>query len=346
MSHRVLVIDDSAVVRRALTLKLDAHPDITVVGAAPDPYAARELIAELRPDVLTLDIEMPRMDGLTFLRKLMEHHPIPTIVVSSITPEGCELALACLEAGAVAVMCKPTAAYDIGQLGAELSDAVREAAGARVRRRKAVASPPREVHVSTALPSATHKIIAIGSSTGGTEALMRVIPALPRNAPGTLIVQHMPGGFTTQFAKRMNDASPMEVREARHGDLIGPGLVLLAPGGRHMRLVRDGAVYRTALSDDPPITRHRPSVDALFHSVAQHAGNNATGVILTGMGSDGAEGMLAMHNAGGFTIAEAEETCVVFGMPRAAIERGGASVTLPLDRIPAAILNPAASKAA
>lgn len=346
MPHRVLIIDDSAVVRRALTLQLQAHHDIVVVGTAADPYIARERIAELRPDVLTLDLEMPRMDGLTFLRKLMAHHPMPVIVVSSITPAGCETALACLDAGAAAVLCKPSAAYAIGELGAELASVIRDAAEAPLRPRLQPHAPlPTAAAPAPAAPQpgppvlagATNRVIALGCSTGGTEALAHVLPRLPRSCPGVLIVQHMPAGFTTQFARRLNEASAIEVREARDGDTLGPGLALLAPGSHHMRLVRDGAVHRVRLADEPPVSRHRPSVDVLFHSVAQHAASNALGILMTGMGRDGADGMLAMRRAGAHTIAQDEHTCVVFGMPRAAIDLDAARQILPLDQVPAAI---------
>ena len=337
---RVLIIDDSSVVRRALTEELSKHDGIEVVGTAIDPYVARKQIAKLRPDVLTLDIEMPRMDGLTFLRALMRHHPIPTIVVSSVTPKGCATAVSCLEAGALEVLNKPNNAYSIGDLGRELANLIVHAKGSRPRA-MTPRSMPFKGHIATQIAT-TNRVIALGASTGGTEALASVISALPPSAPGILIVQHMPAGFTETLARRLDETSAITVREATGGEVVGPGVALLAPGDRHLRLVRDGAVYRAELLDGPRVCRHRPSVEVLFESVAKAAGANAIGAILTGMGDDGAGGMLAMRQAGARTLAQDEKTCVVFGMPRAAIELDAAEFVLSLDEIPGKLMTLAA----
>ncbi len=340
MPTRVLVIDDSALVRKVLTRELDKHPDITVVGAAPDPYVARDMIAKLRPDVLTLDIEMPRMDGLTFLTKLMSAYPIPTIVVSSITQKGTQTALACLEAGAVEVVAKPSESYSIGDVASRLTELVLNARKMKVLPKRAPVCPSKRP--PAALIETTHKVFAIGASTGGTEAVKVVLSALPANAPGVLITQHMPPGFTESFAHRLDQRSEIRVREARDGDIVSPGHAYLAPGGRHLQLARDGARFICRVVDGPRVKRHRPSVDVMFESVAKYAGAAAIGAILTGMGDDGSDGMRAMHDAGAWTIAQNEETCVVFGMPRVAIERGGVDRILPLDEVAPAMLDLAA----
>lgn len=340
----VLIVDDSAVVRRALTEQLGRQPGIKVLGAAPDPYVARDRILELQPDVITLDIEMPRMDGLTFLRKLMKYHPVPAIIVSSVTQKGCSTAIACLEAGAFDVVPKPNEAYSVGNLAVELGRLIRSAKGVDMTKRVRPATAPRLT--ATALPQTTHKIIAMGSSTGGTDALARVLPRLPRTLPGILMVQHMPAGFTTSFAKRLDDLSEIEVKEATDGDMIGPGRALLAPGEKHMTLFRDGAQYRVRVSDGPRVKRHKPSVEVLFDSVAEVAGANALGVIMTGMGDDGAEGLKRMRDAGAFTIAQDEASCVVFGMPGSAVRLGAACDVAPLDQIPERIVAHATEKAA
>jgi two-component system chemotaxis response regulator CheB len=333
MPIRVLVVDDSAVVRSVLTRTLEKETDITVIGGAPDPYVARDVIVELKPDVVVLDLEMPRMDGLTFLSKLMRYQPTAVIIVSSLTPRGSETALHALRLGAVDVLCKPGVAYTVGDLGPELIERVRAAARVNIqahvesiKRRKQLAPP-------TAMLRTTNKVIAIGASTGGTVAIEELLLSLPVTAPGAVIVQHMPEHFTKSFAQRLDSMCASNVREARTGDAVLAGVVLIAPGGRHMLLRRDGARYIVEVREGPPVNRHCPSVDVLFRSVAATAGSNAIGIILTGMGGDGARGLLEMKQAGAHTIAQDERTCVVFGMPKVAIEAGAVDETLPLTRI-------------
>ena len=334
---KVLIVDDSAVVRQVLASELSRDPQIEVVGTAADPYIARDKIVALEPDVLTLDVEMPRMDGLAFLRKLMHFRPMPVVIVSSLTQAGSDMALQAMEAGAVDVVAKPGAAYTLGDVSRLLIDKVKAAAQARlIRPAVRPTSPP---VAPAALTRTTHQVIAIGTSTGGTEALRQILPRLPINTPGILIVQHMPKTFTGAFAESLNRTAAIEVKEAQDGDTLIPGKALLAPGNRHMLLRRSGAVYMVQLKDGPHVNRHRPSVDVLFHSVAQTAGRNAVGVIMTGMGNDGAAGLKAMHDAGARTIAQDEASCVVFGMPREAIKLGAADVVAPLDDIPAAIID-------
>jgi two-component system, chemotaxis family, protein-glutamate methylesterase/glutaminase len=336
---RVLCVDDSAMVRNVLTRELSRDKGIEVVGAAPDPYVARDMIVQLKPDVITLDIEMPRMDGVTFLRKLMKHFPLPVIVVSSLTPKGGELALEALDAGAVDVMCKPGAAYTLGDLTVELTDKIKAAARVPVRKRDAVKPAAADTVRRLSLARTTNKVIAIGASTGGTEALQRVLTVMPSNAPGIVVVQHMPEHFTRSFAGRLNELSAIEVKEAENGDRVIPGRALIAPGNYHMLLRRSGAVYHVEVKQGPLVSRHRPSVDVLFKSVARYAGRNAVGVIMTGMGADGADGMKLMHDQGAKTIAQDERTSVVYGMPKEAVARGGVDVSLPLDRIPQGTLD-------
>lgn len=333
---KVLVVDDSAVVRRICQQVLAGDPGIEVVGTAPDPYVARDMILSTRPDVLTLDVEMPRMDGITFLRRVMRYQPIPCIVLSSLTPRGGELALEAMEAGAVEVLCKPGASYSLGNMSEELVAAVKKAAGVQVRR----TTTPLPTHEQAIRPltRTTNQILAIGASTGGTVAIERILRALPGNGPPTVIVQHMPPTFTGHFAERLNKLSAMEVREARHEDWVGPGVALLAPGGKHLLLRRSGARYLVHVKDGPLVNGHRPAVDVLFRSVAQVAGRNAVGVILTGMGGDGAKGMLEMREAGARTLAQDEETSVVFGMPKVAIEAGAVEQILPLGKVAQEIL--------
>jgi two-component system chemotaxis response regulator CheB len=336
---RVLVVDDSAVVRQVLTKELGSDPALEVVGTATDPFVARTKILELEPDVLTLDVEMPRMDGIAFLRKLMQHHPIPTVIVSSLTKAGGTLALEALKAGAVEVLCKPGAAYKVGDLALELREALKAAAAVKLKPLAApLPSTAAPVARPTALSATTNKIIAIGTSTGGTEALRRILPMLPRESPGIVIVQHMPEQFTRAFAESLDKECELDVKEAEHGDAVVPGRVLIAPGNHHMLFKRSGARYFVEVKDGPRVNRHRPSVEVLFRSVATHAGRNAAGAILTGMGDDGALGLLEMRNAGAHTIAQDEASCVVFGMPKVAIEKGGACEVLPLDSIPRALL--------
>ncbi len=344
---RVLTVDDSALMRQVLATLLSKDSEIEVVGSAPDPYIAREKIKALNPDVITLDVEMPKMDGLTFLEKLMRGHPMPVVMVSSLTEAGCQTTLRALELGAVDFITKPKIDLREGmeEVAQDLIAKVKAAAQAKVRsiggEGRAAAGP----FVSSAVPLAssamiktTDTIIAIGASTGGTEAVKEVLMGLPPNTPPILITQHMPEHFTKTWANRMNKLCRISVKEAEDGDSVLPGHALIAPGNYHMTLVRSGARYTVHISQDPPVNRHRPSVDVMFASVAQNAGANAVGVILTGMGGDGAKEMLTMKQAGGFTIAQDEASCVVFGMPKEAIKLGGVDKILPLAEIPAAIV--------
>jgi two-component system, chemotaxis family, protein-glutamate methylesterase/glutaminase len=336
---RVLVVDDSAIVRKVLTEELGRYPDIEVVGAAVDPYVARDMILRLKPDVITLDIEMPRMDGLSFLAKLMKHRPMPVVVVSSLTPQNSATALRALDLGAVEVMCKPGSAYSTADISRRLVQAVRAAARSRPVALHALPSTPHVPPVSGRFQlETTRKIVAIGASTGGTAALEVVLRNFPADTPGTVVVQHMPQHFTAAFAERHDGICVMQVREARDRDEVVTGLCLIAPGDRHMVLERSGAVYLVRLKDGPMVHYQRPAVDPLFESVARHAGVNAVGAVLTGMGSDGAAGLLAMRRAGARTLVQDEQTCVVFGMPREAIKLGAAEEVLPLDQIAPAIL--------
>lgn len=342
---RVLVVDDSALVRRILSEELGRHPDVEVVGTAIDPYVAREKIARLRPDVLTLDVEMPRMDGLSFLAKLMRHYPLPVVVVSSLTPRDSDTAVRALSLGAVEVIAKPGSAFSTHGIGDDLVRAVRAAASARVSRRvnpsEAGPAPAAARDVppvdATALDT-THKVLAVGASTGGTQAIERVLRGLPAHAPGTVVVQHMPEHFTAAFAKRLDGVCALEVREARDGDAVVPGVALIAPGNRHLVLQRSGARYVARVKDGPPVHHQRPAVDVLFQSVARHAGRNAVGVLLTGMGADGAKGLLAMREAGAHAIAQDEASSVVYGMPREAARLGAADEVLGLGEVAEAVL--------
>lgn len=335
---RVLIVDDSALVREIFTRELGRDPELEVVGSAPDPYIARDKIVALKPDVVTLDIEMPRMDGVTFLRKLMRYFPLPVIIVSSLTAKGGELAMEAMDAGAVDVMCKPGAAYAVGDMSVTLIDKIKAAAWVNVKKRAAEVNAKAAAAPRLALTRTTHKVIAIGASTGGTEALQRVLTSMPANAPGIVIVQHMPENFTRAFADRLNTLCAIEVKEASDGDTVTPGRALIAPGNYHMLLKRSGAVYFVQVKSGPLVSRHRPSVDVLFKSVARFAGKNAVGVIMTGMGADGADGLKEMRDAGAETVAQDEASCVVFGMPKEAIERGGACHVASLDNIPRKIL--------
>ncbi|MBS1792384.1 MAG: chemotaxis response regulator protein-glutamate methylesterase [Acidobacteria bacterium] len=334
---RVLVVDDSAVVRRIISDDLSKYEDIEVVGSAIDPYMAREKIAKLRPDVITLDIEMPRMDGLSFLEKLMAHHPLPVIICSSLAPENSENALRALSLGAIEIVRKPGSQFSAPDVKNELVRAIRTGAKARVFARRT--EPRREsVNIPSSLET-THKIIAIGASTGGTQAIERVLTEFPVNSPGTIVVQHMPAGFTQSFANRLNQVCKIQVREAKNGDIVAPGVALVAPGNHHLLLKRSGASYSVVVKDGPVVHFQRPSVDVMFQSVAQNAGKNAVGVILTGMGADGAKGLQMMHDNGAKTIAQDEDTCVVYGMPKEAVKLGAADEILPLPQIPQAIFN-------
>jgi two-component system chemotaxis response regulator CheB len=332
---RVLVVDDSAVVRNVFQQELARDPQLEVVGTAPDPFAARDLILEKGPDVITLDVEMPRMDGITFLHKIMRYRPTPVIVVSSLTPAGGALALEALAAGACDVMCKPGAAYSVGDMTADLAQKVKDVAMAGIRAVPAHAEP---VGPPRALSRTTNQVVAIGASTGGTVAVERILKALPHNSPGILITQHMPELFTRYFATRLKEVSKLDAREAQGGESVVPGVVLVAPGNKHMLLRRSGARYVVEVKEGPRVNRHRPSVDVMFRSVAHAAGRNAIGVLLTGMGGDGAQGLLTMHEAGAPTLAQDEASCVVFGMPKVAIDLGAVDKVLPLDRIAGEIM--------
>ena len=315
---KVLIIDDSAVVRRVLVEKLGQIPGIEVVGTAPDPFVARDKILSLKPHVLTLDVEMPRMDGITFLRKLMRAQPMPVIVLSSLTPKGSKTAIEALSAGAVEVIAKPGLAYSVAEAVDNLAEKIIFASKVRVLKTKPSAKKP-PVKRSHMLET-THKILAIGASTGGVQALETVLTAFPANAPGTLVVQHMPANFTSSFATRLNRECAVTVKEARDRDSVIPGQVLIAPGGFHMTLQRSGASYFVSVRQGPRVCRQIPSVEVLFDSVAKYAGANAVGAILTGMGDDGAKGLLNMRKSGAHTIAQNEASCVVFGMPTAAVK--------------------------
>jgi two-component system chemotaxis response regulator CheB len=336
---RVLVVDDSAVVRKVIADELSRYADIELVGTAVDPFIARDKIVELRPDVVTLDLEMPRMDGLSFLAKLMRYHPMPVVVLSSLTPRNSELAMKALDLGAVEVLCKPGASYATRDIAQPLVHAIRSAAVAKI----SAAAPRTERSDERRLPEnllvqTTHKIIAIGASTGGTRAIEAVLTRMPRTSPGIVIVQHMPEHFTASFAQRLNELCALEVREARDNDHVVPGVALIAPGNRHMVLARSGGTYLVRIKDGPRVHYQRPSVDVLFHSVAQTAGRNAVGAILTGMGADGARGLLAMREGGAWTLAQDEASCVVFGMPKEAIKMNAADEVVALDGMATAIL--------
>lgn len=334
MSIKVLIVDDSAVVRKIFSQELSRDPRIEVVGTAPDPYIARDKIIDRQPDVMVLDIEMPRMDGITFLKKLMRYHPLPVIIVSSLTAEGGNVALEALEAGAVDVMCKPGASYTVGDMSIELIDKIKAASKVDVRSHQRVSFVPAPHRTPCAMTRTTNKVVALGTSTGGTKALQSILCALPHNCPGLVIVQHMPEHFTRSFADRLNDICAMQVAEAADGDSVLPGKALIAPGNHHMVLRRSGARYFVQVKKGPLVSRHRPSVDVLFKSVARYAGANAVGMIMTGMGSDGAQGLLEMKNAGASTVAQDESSCVVYGMPKVAIELGAANFVVPLDQFP------------
>jgi two-component system chemotaxis response regulator CheB len=336
MSHniRVLIVDDSAVVRKVLTEELSRERGIDVIGTAPDPYVARDKIIQLKPDVVTLDIEMPRMDGLTFLKKLMKHYPLPVIVVSSLTQKGGTMAMEALASGAMEVISKPTAAYSVGDMGVQLADKIRAVAHIDFKRHVSpTPAPVAAISQNLALGQTTNKVLAMGASTGGTEAIKTVLSTLPPNAPGMVIVQHMPAKFTTSFAQRLDSLCQIRVKEASNGDAVVNGLALLAPGNFHMLLKRSGSRYYVEVKKGPMVHHQRPAVDVLFRSVAKTAGANAVGIIMTGMGADGAVGLLEMNNAGARTIAQDERSCVVFGMPKEAIKAGGVDKTVALKEI-------------
>ncbi len=335
---RVLIVDDSALVRQILSDGLSKDENLEVVGSATDPYMARDMIVKLRPDVLTLDVEMPKMDGVEFLRKLMPQYPLPVVMVSSLTQKGKQVTLDALDAGAVDFVTKPTANLKDGlnSLIMELRTKVKIASTANVShwKNKPVPMSRPSIQSSAALSETTLKVIAIGASTGGTEAIKKVIDMFPRTSPGVVIVQHMPAGFTKLYADRLNQSCQMEVVEAQDGDRVVPGKVLIAPGGFHMTVRRVGGEYIVDCKAGDKVNGHCPSVSVLFDSVAKHVGANAVGVILTGMGGDGADGMKVMRDAGSFNIAQDEKTSVIFGMPKVAIDKGGVNEILPLDKIP------------
>lgn len=336
---KVLIVDDSALVRSVLTRELAKDPELEVVGSAPNPYVARDMIVELKPDVLTLDIEMPRMDGITFLRKIMHYYPIPTVVVSSLTQQGGALAMEALEAGAVDVMCKSGSALSVDDLAEALCEKLKAASQARLDKRNQVTSTMALAARSLAMTRTTNKVVAIGASTGGTQALQSVLTALPANAPGIVIVQHMPEHFTRAFAERLDTLCAIQVKEAEDGDIVQPGRALIAPGNFHMLLARSGAQYYVNIRRGPLVGRHRPSINVLFKSVSTYAGANAIGVIMTGMGADGAEGLRMMRDQGASTIGQDEQSCVVYGMPQEAFKRGGVEHVCSLSAIPEKILS-------
>ncbi|MBP7459730.1 MAG: chemotaxis response regulator protein-glutamate methylesterase [Candidatus Delongbacteria bacterium] len=338
---RVLVVDDSALVREILTHGLVQDPGIEVVGSAPDVFVARDKIVELEPDVITLDIEMPKMDGVEFLRRLMPQYPLPVVIVSSLSQRGKKITVEALEAGAVDFVSKPTSniADGLTRMMQELQTKIKIASTANVSHWKFKRHPPTELRTTGSLAESTDKVIAIGASTGGTEAIIKVVEQFPRNAPGVVIVQHMPPGFTTMYADRLNQLCKMEVKEAINGDRVMQGQILLAPGDYHLKVVRSGGIYKVRCTQEEKLNGHRPSVDALFNSVAEQVGNNAIGIILTGMGNDGAQGLRSMRLAGSFNIAQDEATSVVFGMPKTAVELGAAHRIVPVDQIAFCVLD-------
>ncbi len=342
---RVLIVDDSALVRRTLTGVLSTDPQIEVIGTAADPYIAARKIRTRVPDVITLDVEMPRMDGLTFLKKIMTQYPIPVVICSALTEQGAETTFRALEYGAVDVICKPRVGSKqyLEESRIRLCDTVKAASRARVRKLEPSSEQQYAARLTAdamltkgrgpALIRTTDKVAVMGASTGGTEAIKQLLLSLPPDTPGVVIVQHMPEHFTSVFAKRLNDLCRVSVKEATDGDTVRTGRVLIAPGNRHTLLRRSGARYYVEVREGPLVSRHRPSVDVLFRSAARFAGSNAVGVIMTGMGDDGAQGLLEMKDAGAVTIAQDEVTCIVFGMPRAAIKLNAASRVLPLKAI-------------
>jgi len=335
---KVLIVDDSAVVRQVLSAELAKDPEIEVVGTAPDPYVARDKIVQTQPHVILLDIEMPRMDGLTFLRKIMHYHPIPIIIVSSLTPKGGQLALEAIQAGAVDVMCKPGSSFSVVELTEALIDKIKGAAFANIKKHVTLSAETNRPVERLAMSKTTDKVVALGASTGGTQAIEAVLTRFPSNAPGTVIVQHMPEHFTRSFAERLDSLCEMEVREARDNDSVIPGVALIAPGNYHMLLRRSGARYFVQVKTGPLVHHQRPSVEVLFKSVAKYAAANAIGAIMTGMGADGAEGLLEMKQAGAFTIAQDEASSVVYGMPAEAAKKGAACEIVSLDRIASRII--------
>lgn len=351
MTIKVLIVDDSALIRSVLTEIINKQPDMEVIGTASDPLIARQKIKALNPDVLTLDVEMPKMDGIVFLEKLMRLRPMPVVMVSSLTEKSSSITLHALELGAFDYVTKPKLDIRNGleEYAEELTDKIRGAAQMRkirpLTRSTGISSALQKNNADVVLAAERHtfatteKIILVGASTGGTEALKALLVDLPADSPGILITQHMPEAFTKTFAKRLDSLCKIAVKEADHGERILPGHAYVAPGNQHLLLKRSGANYMTALSDGPPVSRHRPSVDILFRSAANCAGKNAIGIIMTGMGDDGAAGMLEMHQAGACTLAQDEQSCVVFGMPKEAIARGGVDEIVPLHDLPRYLLS-------
>jgi two-component system chemotaxis response regulator CheB len=339
---RVLIVDDSAIVRKILSDALSHEPDIEVAGTAPDPLIARTKMLALRPDVVTLDIEMPRMDGLTFLREIMAERPVPVIMISSLAQHSCAVAMEALEAGAVDVLAKPAGPYSVGELRISLANKIRSAARARLPRARDSQQPLPPVVKIVRSPAATPAwahLVAIGASTGGTEAIRNVLQQFPEDCPPVVVVQHIPAVFSKAFANRLNSQCRIRVEEATDGQVLQNGLALIAPGDQHMVVRKAGARISVQLHNGPRVCYQRPSVDVLFHSVAEGFGSKATGVLLTGMGSDGAAGLLRMKTCGAHTITQDEATCVVYGMPREAVRLGASDESLPLDRIAAAVVN-------
>lgn len=338
---RVLVVDDSALIRSVMKELINREMDMECVGAAPDPLVAREMIKTLNPDVLTLDVEMPKMDGLEFLERLMRLRPMPVVMVSTLTERGSDITFRALALGAVDFVSKPKMdiACSMEDYASEITDKIRAAAQARIRRSVTVPVIDERYSADAILPSvsgrfsSTEKLIIIGASTGGTEAIKALLIRMPADVPGILIAQHMPEAFTKSFADRLDSLCKISVKEAEHNERILPGHAYIAPGHSHLLLKRSGANYMTELNQGPPVNRHRPSVDVLFRSAANVAGTNALGIILTGMGRDGAQGLLEMKQAGAYTVAQDEASCVVFGMPREAIAAGGACDVVPLQNI-------------
>jgi two-component system chemotaxis response regulator CheB len=340
---RVLVIDDSAVMRAFLGRVVQSQPDMELMGVSPDPVLAFDRIRRGAPDVITLDVEMPRMNGLDFLRNLMAIKPIPVIMISSLTRQGAETTMKALELGAVDFFPKPSSFDQLEGGAQEIAEKIRAASHAKVARRGGRAFPPsgfaplhKSPFPSASLPppaGAVQRVIGIGASTGGVEALRTVLSALPPNMPPILIAQHMPAGFTETFARRLDTLCDIHVKQADDGDVVQPGVAYIAPGGRHLMLMRRGSNYYTRVTDDPPVNRHRPSVDTLFRSIARTMGKQAIGIMLTGMGGDGADAMLEMSQGGAYTIAQDEASCVVFGMPRQAIVAGGVREVTALSEI-------------
>ncbi len=348
---RVLIVDDSAVVRQTLSSIIESDPDMEVMAVAGDPFIAASKMSNEIPDVITLDVEMPRMDGITFLQKIMAQHPIPVVMCSSLTEKGCQTTMKALEYGAIDIITKPQLGVKkyLEEAKVTICDAVKAAAMSNLSKRKAVKSAPlpsRPVQEklsadvmlskgssSSAMIKTTEKIAVVGASTGGTEALREFLQALPVDCPGIVIVQHMPEKFTASFAQRLNDTCVINVKEASDNDTVLPGRALIAPGGKHTLVKRSGARYYVEVKDGPLVSRHRPSVDVLFRSASRYAGKNAVGVIMTGMGDDGARGMAEMKEAGSYNIAQDEKSCVVYGMPNEAVKHGGVDISLPLDKI-------------